>query len=838
MNTGSKVVVRGIEHAGFGEIATWTATEVTVRFYTNAVAFKLVSVETTRVRRAVLPTQTRCFQKIEGAIRYGRVLARQTEASPLETYLVQFGGEQKLSSLREDEFAVRSYLPADDAVDVLANLAHETPFFFEQRFALLEQLLTQARLCRGLPALLSSKVELLQHQVEISARVLLDPTIRYLLADEVGLGKTIEAGIILRQVILDAPETRIGVAVPAALVHQWQTEMHMRFDLTEVEVFAHEDLLGNERNWDVLVIDEAHRVAGRDGEPETEFMIAARAAAENARHLLLLSATPVLHHDADLLALLEMLDPQNYSRRDLPAFQQRTTRRKELGRALLALRNATVPALIKRSAAALVELLPEDTTLRQLVAKAAVPGADLIALQRTLHLHLSETYRIHRRMLRTRRRWLADAEARFHRDIEESVEYELDEDPHLLLWNSLEEWRTECVARVQSNSQLRTVAATCYIQLAEAIASQPDTLSTVVSEVVKCTNASESECALLQRLATAHDAVALIDARIDLITEVLRRRLQRDGKSAKFVVFCPSSGICKRLAKRLQPHIPPRGICIADSSLESGDAAAIFASFATDTTRVLITDSTGEEGFNLQFARAVLFYDLPWSPMRLEQRLGRLDRIDRGVHITCIPLVTAEDDSLALDEAWRRIVSEGLGLFTVSVSDLQYLIDKIMPELRDRAFVGGPAALVDELAAVAETVNKEREAIDEQDVIDGVHGLSSDCPRQSNLLAADEAADKLGATLTNYLKDNIGLKQWWNEEDHSFTFRLPHDGQPLVPVDRLRCMAGLFNAPFTVHRSVAIEDFPLQFLRPGHSAIRVRRQSMSAGPQAQSQCSR
>jgi hypothetical protein len=151
-------------------------------------------------------------------------------------------------------------------------------------------------------------------------------------------------------------------------------------------------------------------------------------------------------------------------------------------------------------------------------------------------------------MLRTRRRWLADTEARFHRDIEESVEYEVNEEPHLLHWNMLEEWRMECVARVQSNTELRAAAGACYIQLAEAIANQPDVLSTLVSAVVERTTASEAECNLLQRLATVHDAGELIDARIDLITEVLRRRLQRDGKSAKFVVFCPSSSICRRLA--------------------------------------------------------------------------------------------------------------------------------------------------------------------------------------------------------------------------------------------------------------------------------------------------
>ena len=228
----SKVFVSGFEQAGIGEIASLTSTKVTVRFYTNALAFKSLTVVTAMVRRAILPTQTRCYRRADGATRYGRVIGCQTETSPLATYLVQSAGEETLSALREDEFSVRSYLPADGPLDVLANLANETPFFFVNRAALLRELFQQRRLAHGLPALLSSKIDILPHQVQIADRVLRDPVIRYLLADEVGLGKTIEAGLVLRQLKVDAPETRIAVFVPDQLVQQWSDELIRRFEIS------------------------------------------------------------------------------------------------------------------------------------------------------------------------------------------------------------------------------------------------------------------------------------------------------------------------------------------------------------------------------------------------------------------------------------------------------------------------------------------------------------------------------------------------------------------------------------------------------------------------------
>jgi ATP-dependent helicase HepA len=825
MVPGTKVFIIGREEAGFGEVAGGHKDGdcIEVRFFTNAVSFLSVTAPRASVRRALLPAQTRCFRQSVGVTRYGRVIACGPDTAPLRTYLVQFAGETQITPLAEDQFAVRSYLAADDPIEILANIAHETPFFFEQRRVLLWELLRQNRLCHGLPALLSSKIEVLPHQVEIAARILRDPTIRYLLADEVGLGKTIEAGIVLRQLRLDAPGVRSAVFAPGALVRQWRDELDGRFCLHEVPVYPHssfDDPCVREAEWDLLVIDEAHRVVARTPTDEDAIAAGARALARRVKHLLLLSATPVLHHDADLLALLELLDPTSYSRADIAGFRKKTERRLEVGRAFLALRSAKVPALVKLNAGNLAKLLPDDSTVGHLAAAITKPGADVSSLQRELHLHISETYRIHRRLLRTRRRWLAEIEARFVRNVKECWDGELDEEPHSHLWSILEEWRTEAAARISDDAKMLAICAAEYVKLAEIIAADPERLESFVIQVAEITHATERERELLCRLAASEDGKALAEARLQLIVQVLRQRRRKDGDSAKFVVFCPTVDLCQRLAKALWPNFSPRGVRLAHRGSAQQKAGDIFADFAADdAARVLVTDATGEEGLNLQFARAVLFHDLPWAPMRIEQRLGRLDRIDRTGSITCIVITTGEDDTLAVDEAWRRVLAEGFGIYKDSLSDLQHLIDEQMPRLRERAFLGGPSALCETIPALIASIRAERETIEEQDVIDGIHSHSSGSEMCPDLASADATADEFARALTLYLKANVGLRQWWDEETNSFTYGLPRDYTPLIPADRLEALARVLNAPFTVHRGVAIEDFRLQFLRPGHPGI-------------------
>lgn len=819
---GVKVTLKGHEGDGFAEIASCDGSHYELRFFTSPVNYQARLCRSADIRRAILPAQSRCFQQSDGESRFGRVLAEGPDSGSVRNYLVQFPNHQAPVLLKESDFHVRSYLAADDPLEVLAALANETPFFFENRTALLRALLRQYEFAHGLPALLSSKIDLLPHQVQIAGIVLRDSAIRYLLADEVGLGKTIEAGIIMRQLQIDAPGLQMAAFVPDQLVRQWRDELDHRFELTDVAVFGHSALpeqAAMVHSWDLIVIDEAHRAVAHARAECNQLSAAVAKISRASKHLLLLSATPVLHHDAELLALLELLDPENYSTSDLASFRIRTGQRILLGRAFIALRNATLAPLIKMNARKLAELLPEDPVVQQFAGELATPSVNVAAVHRELHSHISETYRIHRRLLRTRRRWLAESDRQFVRAVDERAETEVDEEPHAQLWRSLDEWRTEAAARVAGSPDDTRICAAEYVRLAEAIAAEPEQLAELTEEVITLTKATEVECRLLDELVDPKSADKMTIARAELVCQILLNRFRHDGVGAKYVVFCGSPECCRVLVKTLKRHVQHSCIRVADRTATGEAVGSIFSEFAHDSGRVLVTDATGEEGFNLQFARAVIFHDLPWSPMRIEQRLGRVDRIERAGRIVCFDITSGEDETLCLDEVWRRVLAEGFDIFRQSISDLQHAIEAELPWLRERAFLGGPEALASEIEPLKLRFARERESIEEQDVIDGMHSLSSSSPLCLSLAQADKEAEIFSNALIGYLQRNVGLHLHQNAEDNSLSFALPRNASPLVPADRLDLLAEMLNRPSTFFRNVAAEDFDLQLLRPGHPAV-------------------
>lgn len=139
---------------------------------------------------------------------------------------------------------MRCGAPVADPTPFLAAKITETPRFVDARSAFVYSVVAQRSASMGMSALLSSAIELEAHQVEVVRRVLQDPIQRYLLADEVGLGKTIEAGILIRQCFLDGgAETHVVVLAPAALVPQWSAELATKFflgDLLDSSLHAQE----------------------------------------------------------------------------------------------------------------------------------------------------------------------------------------------------------------------------------------------------------------------------------------------------------------------------------------------------------------------------------------------------------------------------------------------------------------------------------------------------------------------------------------------------------------------------------------------------------------------
>src|SRR5262249_49524755 len=136
--------------------------------------------------------------------------------------------------------------------------------------------------------------------------------------------------------------------------------------------------------------------------------------------------------------------------------------------------------------------------------------------------------------------------------------------------------------------------------------------------------------------------------------------------------------------------------------------------------RVVACDGVLEEGANLQFATALILFDLPFAAMRVEQRIGRLDRLDRVDDVPVQLILTVDDAALAPDAAWREVLVSGFGLYRSSMADLQFLIEREMPWLLGRLINAGPQGLAEAAPEVRNRVEAERRLLAEQDVVDGL----------------------------------------------------------------------------------------------------------------------
>ena len=311
--------------------------------------------------------------------------------------------------LSADEFEIRWSLRVEDPFEFLATGSVESRELHAQRLSILGGWLQQRSAALGVEGLYESPVLLLDYQLQAVSRVSSDAERRYLLADEVGLGKTIEAGALIRQFLDHHREGRVLVLAPIQLHKQWAEELERCFitsahDKAWIKI---RDLAAPD-SWppdpvDVLVVDEAHhlgRSRGRTGAAYAYLL----PIAHQAKEVLLLSATPVRSNEKDYLDLLHLLDPANY---ELDGFDQ-FKRRVELRDNLANLHRALSPDLdafdLEDLQSTFEDLYPDDAASIESFRKAAeASDADRPKLVANLKDRLSETYRIHHRLIRTRR---------------------------------------------------------------------------------------------------------------------------------------------------------------------------------------------------------------------------------------------------------------------------------------------------------------------------------------------------------------------------------------------------------------------------------------------------
>lgn len=494
----------------------------------------------------------------------------------------------------------------------------------------------------ALVAPLEGTVIPLPHQVHALARAMSSDRVRYLLADEVGLGKTVEAGLIFRELKIRGLVRRVLVVAPAGLVTQWVQELKTHFDETfrlviPSDLSAVRELVGldEEANawrlhdqvvcpldsvkpldarrgwtreqvarfnrerfddlvsagWDLIIIDEAHRLGGSTDQVARYRL--GEALGQAAPYLLLLSATPHQGKTDGFRRLISFLDPQAFpdddsvSQSRVAPYVIRTEKRRAI--------DAEGSPLFK----------PRRT---QLVAVTwGASGSEQQALYAAVTDYVRDGYN---QAIQEQRRAIGFLMILMQRLVTSSTR---------AIRQSLER-RLEVLELPEGQLSLFGED----IGDAWGALDGQEQLESVLKSRLKGLKNERAEVELLLSAARRCEAKGP-DAKAQALLEHIHR-LQREEadplvKVLVFTEFVPTQ-------EMLATYLQERGFRVTclNGSMGLDERRSVQRAFADDA-QVLISTDAGGEGLNLQFCHVIVNYDLPWNPMKIEQRIGRVDRI-------------------------------------------------------------------------------------------------------------------------------------------------------------------------------------------------------------------
>ena len=501
----------------------------------------------------------------------------------------------------------------------------------------------------------TSTVDPLPHQISAVYEYMLQKQpLRFVLADDPGAGKTIMAGLLIRELMLRSDSERVLIIAPGSLVEQWQDELLEKFGLT-FDIFGrekqnegvsdnyflendqiickldqlsrNEDLKQKLKNtsWDLTIIDEAHKLSAyyySEKIDKTKRFQLGELLGSISRHFLLITATPHRGKEEDFQIWLSLLDSDRFytgfrdgiPKIDVPETMRRMVKEELLkfdGTKLFPARHAyTTKYQLSKPEAELygqvTAYVGEEMNRADKLGKKNknVVGFALTMLQRQLASSPEAIYKaLERRYKRLgdrleQTRSMVDVQLKLTKALDEYKTF--DEDDHDLDAKEQEEQTEEAISGISA---------------AETIAEL------------------EAEISSLEKL--THRAREVWKSKKDRKWEELSQLLQDhpemfkdDGNRRKLIIFTEYKDTLNYLVNRISDILGSQAIQIIHGSISREARRQAQEEFRNnpEVTVLLATDAAGE-GVNLQNANLMINYDLPWNPNRLEQRFGRIHRI-------------------------------------------------------------------------------------------------------------------------------------------------------------------------------------------------------------------
>ena len=645
----------------------------------------------------------------------------------------------------------------------------------------------------------ASRTLFLPYQFRPVIKMLRTGSRRLLIADEVGMGKTIEAGLVWSEFEARGQADRVLVVCPSGLVDKWQTEMRERFgfdtqvlrreglddllDRVETDRFPRryhavcslqlmrtwehlENLADLSPHFDLIVVDEAHALRNTG----TKSFALGSQLSDWTDMLLLLSATPLNLGTDDLFNLLQLIDPgEFFDKHTLQVQLQPNAKLSAIYRdvAHAGTGNTTLRdelrSIRRMVAGAVLAQRREYSELDRLLGRDERTVADGAQIRR-LCLELNTLAKV---LTRTRRAEIDEQRAvREPLDIEVSLSANERE-----LYDAVLRWQTE---RAEAHGMPLHFIGQMPLRLAGSC------LPAIRDQILRAQDSGTRGEGLVEDRFDGPDASAdpwdrptdeAISAALELgdvdtkFTSFVERLTEIVGQGHRVLVFTFSRPVVAYLHRRLRDRLR---VEVLHGGVPPQDRRRRIADFRAGRCDVMLATRVASEGLDFEFCSVVVNYDLPWNPMEVEQRIGRIDRFGQQsekVYILNFATPgTIESDIITRVHQRIQVFTQSIGelepILQESFSDIQQIVFDFSLTVEERA-----RRLEDALLAVENKAMLQREFDDSADVLSLLDNASLD-GFESEILNAGHYVGQaeLGQLIEDWARTSGGSRCRWSDD--------------------------------------------------------------------------
>lgn len=600
----------------------------------------------------------------------------------------------------------------------------------------------------GFKELAGSKIYLMPHQVNTIMRCLQESPCRYMLADEVGMGKTIEAISVYKIYTMNQSNKKALIVVPQALKEQWISELLLKFNIpngmgknnNSVTVKTLQELREKDlfTVWDFVIVDEVHKYLFSQSEYEKLHKISTL-----AKNILLLSATPVQQKKEEYLDLLRLLLPQKYNFFSVEKFGKLIAKQSkiiqktalildDLGDFEEEINSLTESDENAHDSEECEELFEEiyedleeicdeldDDKLNELLQRIKYENDDLgVYAIKVIISYICSNYQIESNIIRNRRKILEstdeDVQLMASRDLIE-LTYLTDNEANpyeQLSYNGFANWIIKGLesgildVELDIKPLLSRFFSSPWAFYKQAKSSKMD--ESILDNIRKWLESEQFNVDHINDILDDPDKFA--DSYASRLVVVINA-LYDDFYDQKIVLFTNYAETFDVYRKALTKVFPEEEVSFFGASMSTEEIELNAYRFQTqDECRIMLCDSTGGEGRNFQCADYIVHIDLPWDASAIEQRIGRLDRLERDMSRPVVYSVVVHTKD-TFEEALFSFFKDGLKIFNHSLSGMEIIMKEINDEIISAINDDFKYGLFDRIPKILELANTMRDAI-------------------------------------------------------------------------------------------------------------------------------